>query len=159
MTSRENLIAHAIRHEESDPARVAVTATIRVRENKYKVTQTERNQVAAERSRMGTVERELGSFDTSFRAGRASVLPRDAEMRQNAAKPNAVGVDAPNRGYLGMDMLSSRWRFQQLAKKFEALVRDLNECSDVEQRKGYLLRMKAILNKVDELMRNRMTRS
>ena len=46
-----------------------------------------------------------------------------------------------------------------MAKKFEALVRDLNECGDVEQRKGYLLRMKAILNKVDELMRNRMTRS
>jgi hypothetical protein len=49
-------------------------------------------------------------------------------------------------------MLSRRWRFQDLAKKFEGLVRDLNESEDTEQRKEYLLRMKAILNEVDELI-------
>jgi hypothetical protein len=48
-------------------------------------------------------------------------------------------------------MLSRRWRFQELAKKFEGLVHDLSECQDTEQRKAYLLRMKAILNEVDEL--------
>jgi chemotaxis protein histidine kinase CheA len=50
-----------------------------------------------------------------------------------------------------MDMLSRRWRFQQLAKRFERLVRDLNDSEDTEQRKDYLLQMKAILNEVDEL--------
>ena len=64
---------------------------------------------------------------------------------------NAVGLNPANRGYLHMDMLSRRWRFQQLAKQFEVLVRDLNESEDTEQRKEYLLRMKAILNEVDEL--------
>ncbi len=48
-------------------------------------------------------------------------------------------------------MLSERWRFQQLAKQFEVLVRDLKESEDAEQRKQFLLRMKAILNEVDEL--------
>jgi hypothetical protein len=64
---------------------------------------------------------------------------------------NAVGLNPADRGYLHMDMLSRRWRFQQLAKQFEVLVRDLNESEDTEQRKEYLLRMKAILNEVDEL--------
>jgi hypothetical protein len=55
-------------------------------------------------------------------------------------------------------MLSGRWRFQQLAKRFEVLVRDLNESEDTEQGKQYLLRMKAILNEVDELTTNNSVR-
>jgi hypothetical protein len=46
-----------------------------------------------------------------------------------------------------------------LAKKFEGLVHDLSECQDTEQRREYLLRMKAILNEVDELTRDRTARS
>jgi hypothetical protein len=52
-------------------------------------------------------------------------------------------------------MVSRRWRFQQLAKQFGALARDLNESEDAQQRREYLLRMKAVLNEVDELTRNR----
>jgi hypothetical protein len=46
-----------------------------------------------------------------------------------------------------------QWRFEQLAKQFEALERDLNECQDAEQRKEHLLFMQAILNEVDQLLR------
>jgi hypothetical protein len=49
-------------------------------------------------------------------------------------------------------MHSGRWQFEQLAKHFEELVRDLTECKDAEQRREFLLRMKTILNEVDELM-------
>jgi hypothetical protein len=48
----------------------------------------------------------------------------------------------------------TQWRFQQLAKQFEALECDLNECQDTEQRKEHLLLMQAILNQVDELLRD-----
>jgi hypothetical protein len=36
---------------------------------------------------------------------------------------------------------------------FEALMRDLNDCQDPEQRKAFLLRMKIVIDQVDELMK------
>jgi hypothetical protein len=49
-------------------------------------------------------------------------------------------------------MAAVRQRFQRLSKQFEALVRDLNDSQDAEQRKEYLRRMSVILNQVDELI-------
>jgi len=49
-------------------------------------------------------------------------------------------------------MTSDRQRFQRLSNQFEALVRDLNESQDAEQRKEFLRRMSVILNQVDELI-------
>jgi hypothetical protein len=49
-------------------------------------------------------------------------------------------------------MIAARQRFQRLSNQFEALVRDLNESQDAEQRKEYLRRMSVILNQVDELI-------
>jgi hypothetical protein len=48
-----------------------------------------------------------------------------------------------------------RWRFECLAKEFEALMRDLNDCQDAEQRKVFLLRMKIVIDRVDEFMEDR----
>jgi len=48
----------------------------------------------------------------------------------------------------------TQWRFEQLAKQFEAAERDLSECQDAKQRKEHLLLMQAILNQVDELLRD-----
>jgi hypothetical protein len=47
----------------------------------------------------------------------------------------------------------AQWQFERLAKQFEALERDLNECQDAEQRKEHLLLMQAVLNEVDKLLR------
>jgi hypothetical protein len=49
-------------------------------------------------------------------------------------------------------MRAARQQFQRLSKQFEALVRDLNECHDAEQRKEFLRRMSVILNQVDDLI-------
>jgi hypothetical protein len=47
----------------------------------------------------------------------------------------------------------TQWRFEQLAKQFEVLECDLTDCQDAEQRKENLLLMQAILNEIDELLR------
>jgi hypothetical protein len=44
--------------------------------------------------------------------------------------------------------------YERLAKEFEALMRDLSDCQDAEQRKAFLLRMKIVIDQVDELMKS-----
>jgi hypothetical protein len=46
-----------------------------------------------------------------------------------------------------------RWKFEHLAKEFESLMRDLNDCQDAERQRELLLRMKTVIEQVDELMK------
>ena len=65
---------------------------------------------------------------------------------------NRVGAGPYDPDTLSSIMHSDQWRFEQLAKNFEALESGLKECPDAEQRKEKLQQMKAILNDVDELL-------
>jgi hypothetical protein len=46
-----------------------------------------------------------------------------------------------------------RWKFERLAKEFESLMRDLNDCQDAERQRELLLRMNTVIEQVDELMK------
>ena len=45
-----------------------------------------------------------------------------------------------------------RWKFERLATEFESLMRDLNDCQDAERQRELLLRMKTVIDQVDEVI-------
>ena len=50
--------------------------------------------------------------------------------------------------------MSKGQRFQDLSEQFETLAHDLSVCQDTKQRKQLLEKMKAIVEKMDELTRS-----
>jgi len=59
---------------------------------------------------------------------------------------NVLGINEPS--------MSKGQRFQDLSEQFETLAHDLSVCQDTKQRKQLLEKMKAIVEKMDELTRS-----